>query len=154
MRRERHPHPWAQMHQSAVASRAGHPPDGPIRTPSVVTGAGGRKQRWRSHSAEGNVYAADVSIRRPVTPETVREMVLVDEVALAPDGRTAFFTRRWIEGIDYRSEIWCVALEGDPAPPRRVTSGPSDGLPRVSPDGGWLAYLAKPRPIERTGAEP
>jgi dipeptidyl aminopeptidase/acylaminoacyl peptidase len=90
-----------------------------------------------------------MSTRRAVTPETVREMVLLDELSLSPDGETAFVTRRWIKGIEYRSEIWAVPMSGS-SDARQVSSGPSDGQPRASIDGRWLGYLAKPSAERKT----
>jgi dipeptidyl aminopeptidase/acylaminoacyl peptidase len=77
----------------------------------------------------------------PVTPDVVDRAVFLEEIAIAPDGRTAFVVRRSTAGLEYQQEIWAVPLDG--GEPRRLTGGPTDTYPRPSPDGHSLAFLRK-----------
>ena len=86
------------------------------------------------------------------------------EVRVSPDGsQCAFVLVRMdrIENVQKRS-IWIVPTDGSGAA-RQLTSGPkTDGMPRWSPDGRWLAFLSVRetdwRPdlyvIDMRGAEP
>lgn len=76
-----------------------------------------------------------------VTPEVVDQAVFLEEIGIAPDGRTAFVVRRSTDGLEYHQEIWAVPLDG--GDPRRLTAGPTDTWPRPSPDGQSLAFLRK-----------
>ncbi len=81
----------------------------------------------------------------PVTPGVVRRQVMLEEVDLAPDGRSAAVVRRSVDGITYRRSLWLVPLPG--GRPRQLTSGrPCDTHPRFSPDGRSLAFLSS-RPV-------
>lgn len=83
-----------------------------------------------------------VKLRQP-TPEILREQVVLEEHDLAPDGAFAVVTRRAVEGEDYVSHLWVVALpEGGEA--RRLTDGRvRDRRPAISPDGGRVAFTRK-----------
>ncbi len=63
-------------------------------------------------------------------------------MTLTPDGEHAVYaaTRIDLDDDAYRSDLWIVRTDGS-APPRRLTVGPKDAHPRVSPDGRWLAFL-------------
>ena len=91
----------------------------------------------------------------PVTPRVVDRAVFLDEIDVARDGRTAYVVRRTTDGLDYRRELWTVPLDGGSSrdggsplggSPRRLTFGPADTHPRVSPDGASLAFLSR-RPV-------
>jgi len=85
----------------------------------------------------------------PVTPDVVRRQVMLEEVDLAPDGRSAAVVRRSVDDIDYRRSLWLAPLSG--GRPRQLTSGrPCDTHPRFSPDGRLLAFLSS----RRTESEP
>jgi dipeptidyl aminopeptidase/acylaminoacyl peptidase len=86
-----------------------------------------------------------------MTPDVVRRQVVLEEVDLAPDGRSAVVVRRSVGGIDYRRSLWLVPLSK--GSPRQLTSGrPCDTQPRFSPDGLSLAFLSARR--EGTRDEP
>ncbi len=76
-----------------------------------------------------------------VTPEVIDRAVFLEEVALAPDGDTAYVVRRSTAGLEYHQAIWAVPL--DAGDPRRLTVGPADTHPRPAPDGRSLAFLRK-----------
>lgn len=85
--------------------------------------------------------------REPVTPEIIDRAVFLEELELAPDGATAYVVRRSTAGIEYRQELWEVPM--DAGAPRQLTRGPSDTHPRISPDGGYLAFLGKRKNASR-----
>ncbi len=66
--------------------------------------------------------------------------VLLSHPAVAPDGSQVAYTRRTVEGGEYRYQIWVVPWRG--GRPRRLTGGPVDLAPRFSPDGGRLLFLS------------
>ncbi|MDQ3766098.1 MAG: alpha/beta fold hydrolase, partial [Actinomycetota bacterium] len=67
--------------------------------------------------------------------------MMLQDVALAPDGSSAVYSRRTIENGAYRRRLWRVGLEGGRAEP--LTSGPgSDKGARYSPDGSSLLFLS------------
>ncbi len=110
--------------------------------PSMVRGIG--------HLARpGFAYSPSMQEGIPVTPDVVDRAVFLDELDLSPDGHTAYVVRRSTAGLAYHTEIWAIPMDG--AGPRRLTSGPSDTEPRVSPDGRWLAFLRK-IPAQSRGA--
>ena len=72
------------------------------------------------------------------------------EIALSPDGRTAYFTMREsgrIEPLSTNLDIFAAPADGS-APPTNLTDAndATDTLPTLSPDGGTLAYVAMARP--------
>ncbi len=92
---------------------------------------------------------------RPLTPEDMYAMRLVEDVRMAPDGsRIAYVVQSMDrESYEYRRSIWLAAVDG--GEPRRLTAGPNDHTPRWSPDGRSLAFVRSPaRPMPpRTKAE-
>ena len=66
--------------------------------------------------------------------------VLLGHPAVAPDGSQVAYTRRTIEGGEYRYRIWAVPWRG--GRPRRLTGGPVDLAPRFSPDGERLLFMS------------
>ena len=77
----------------------------------------------------------------PVTPEIVDAQVVLEELDLSPDGRTAIVVRRRTRGLEYARDLLLVDLDGGPARPLHVPlKDPTH--PRWSPDGRWIAILA------------
>src|SRR5215475_1098799 len=77
-------------------------------------------------------------------PEDVYALTGVGDPRLSPDGaRVAYVvTRIDREANRYRSAIWLAPLDGSEQP-RQLTSGErTDGSPRWSPDGRWLAFVS------------
>jgi dipeptidyl aminopeptidase/acylaminoacyl peptidase len=86
--------------------------------------------------------ATAASLRLP-TPDILREQVVLEEHALARDGSFAIVTRRAVEGDDYVSHLWAVAVP-DGGAPRRLTEGHvRDRRPAISPDGRRVAFTRK-----------
>jgi dipeptidyl aminopeptidase/acylaminoacyl peptidase len=88
-------------------------------------------------------YAASMSTQtdlRIPTPETLREQVVLEEHDLAPDGSFAVVTLRSVDGDDYVSHLWQVALD-DGGEARQLTFGRQrDMRPCISPDGLRVAF--------------
>jgi dipeptidyl aminopeptidase/acylaminoacyl peptidase len=88
-------------------------------------------------------YAAPMSTQtdlRIPTPETLREQVVLEEHDLAPDGSFAVVTLRQVDGDDYVSHLWQVALD-DGGEARQLTFGRQrDMRPCISPDGLRVAF--------------
>jgi dipeptidyl aminopeptidase/acylaminoacyl peptidase len=79
------------------------------------------------------------SLRLP-SPEILREQVVLEELDLARDGSFVVVTRRIVEGDDYVSHLWAVAVPGG-GEPRQITSGHvRDRRPAISPDGARIAF--------------
>ncbi|HEX6946625.1 MAG TPA: S9 family peptidase [Acidimicrobiia bacterium] len=75
-------------------------------------------------------------------PEDIAKLHIPSEPRLTPDGTRVFFgiSRPNVEDDRYDRAIW-VHEDGEA---RQFTSGPSDFMPRVSPDGKRLAFLRIP----------
>lgn len=81
---------------------------------------------------------------RPLVPEDLYAMRLVEDTRISPDGsRIAYVVQSMDrESYEYRRSIWLVAADG--GEPRRLTAGPNDHTPRWSPDGHALAFVRSP----------
>ena len=76
-------------------------------------------------------------------PDVLREQVVLEEHDLAADGSFAVVTRRLVEGDDYVSHLWLVAVP-DGADQRRLTDGHvRDRQPAIRPDGGAVAFTRR-----------
>lgn len=74
----------------------------------------------------------------------VRRQVILEAHDLAPDGTFAVVVRRTVRRDRYEAHLWLVPLTGR-AKPRALTSGRVvDGTPRISPDGGRVAFTRTP----------
>jgi dipeptidyl aminopeptidase/acylaminoacyl peptidase len=88
-------------------------------------------------------YPAEMPDRRPMTPEDIRRIVVVEELDLSTDGRLAIVVRRTIRGDKYLGHLFAVGLGPGPTlRPRQVTFGAvRDTWPRLSSDGHSLAFV-------------
>jgi dipeptidyl aminopeptidase/acylaminoacyl peptidase len=82
---------------------------------------------------------------KPITPESLYDLIMLDDVQVSPDGAYAVFTRTYADpsSNDYRRTIWIKDLTKPNAPARPLTAGPKDRMPRWSPDGAHLAFIAE-----------
>jgi dipeptidyl aminopeptidase/acylaminoacyl peptidase len=79
-----------------------------------------------------------------MTPEDIRRVVVVEELDLSADGRTAIVVRRTIRGNRYLGHLFAIDVgsDRDVPPPRQLTSGVvRDTKPRLCPDGHTLAFI-------------
>lgn len=79
--------------------------------------------------------------------EQVIDLQAVTAVDLSPDGRQVAYTVTRMRGADEApggayTELWVVSAGGG-APPAVVTAPRSASAPRWSPDGRWLAFVAR-----------
>jgi len=72
----------------------------------------------------------------------LHELRTPTDLTLSPDGSLAVYavSRADLDADRYESELWLARTDGRTAP-RRLTRGHRDSLPRLSPDGRWLAFL-------------
>ncbi|MGH2920439.1 MAG: TolB family protein, partial [Gaiellaceae bacterium] len=78
---------------------------------------------------------------RPFRPADVRRQVLVQHVALSPDGEWAAYSRRTIERGEYRTRLWRVPL-GRGRPEQLTFADANDLRPAISPGGDELVFLS------------
>jgi hypothetical protein len=79
-----------------------------------------------------------------MTPEDTPRIVVVEELDLSADGRTATVVRRSIRGNRYVGHLFAIDLASDRAipPARQLTRGVvRDTKPRLCPDGHTLAFV-------------
>jgi dipeptidyl aminopeptidase/acylaminoacyl peptidase len=79
-----------------------------------------------------------------VRPEDINALTSVGDPRLSPDGRRVAYVINRIdaEANRYRSAIWVAALDGSEEPTQLTSGERSDGSPRWSPDGRWLAFIS------------
>jgi dipeptidyl aminopeptidase/acylaminoacyl peptidase len=98
-----------------------------------------------------------MALRRFAPKDLLRE-TLVTHLAVAPDGSSAVYGRRTIEGNEYRTRLWRVSLGRGRA--EQITTGNVDLRPRFSPDGRSLLFLStrsgksQPWVLPLAGGEP
>ena len=82
--------------------------------------------------------------KKPITVEALWKLERPAQPALSPDGAQVCIsvTSYDMEENRARASLWLLSAFG--GEPRRLTSaGEKDGEPRWSPDGNWIAFVAK-----------
>ncbi len=80
---------------------------------------------------------------QPLSSRDTLDFHGLGQVDLSPDGRTVAFIEAVfdVEGDETTWTVQVVPADGS-SPPRAVTDGRRDSLPRFSPDGGSIAFLS------------
>src|SRR5437773_215636 len=78
---------------------------------------------------------------RPFRGSDLGRQVRITGFDLSPDGSHAVYARQTIEHDRYRSRLWRIAIRGG-RPERLTNPDGQDSRPRISPDGGQLAFLS------------
>jgi dipeptidyl aminopeptidase/acylaminoacyl peptidase len=102
-------------------------------TSNQVTGVrGGRAPRRRASAARGFV------------PQDLWRLRAVSDPQVSPDGEQVAFCVATpdVDNDRLGTVIWVGPVNGS-EPPRQFSLGPEDSSPRWSPDGRWLAFVAK-----------
>ena len=97
----------------------------------------------------------------PVVPESLFDIVNVEDPQVSPDGCTVAFVHMQPEeeGNTYRRSIWLAPVDGS-RPPQPLTRSGKDNSPRWSPDGSQLVFVSSREGtpqlyvISVTGGEP
>jgi dipeptidyl aminopeptidase/acylaminoacyl peptidase len=77
----------------------------------------------------------------PLVPSDLYRLALPSDPRIAPDGGVFYVLATQDEPAnETRTSIWRAGPEGAPVP---FTAGVHDRLPRVSPDGAWLAFVGE-----------
>jgi dipeptidyl aminopeptidase/acylaminoacyl peptidase len=100
----------------------------------------------------------DPPMARRFTGKDVLRQAFLTHLAVAPDGSSAVYGRRTIEGGAYRTRIWRVPLAGGRT--EQITTGDTDIRPRFSQDCKSLLFLStrsgksQPWVLPLAGGEP
>ncbi len=81
---------------------------------------------------------------KTITPDSLHDIALLDDVRVSPDGTRAVFVRTTADrsGNKYNRTIWIKDLTDPRKPAEPLTGNTKDGTPRWSPDGTRLAFLS------------
>jgi dipeptidyl aminopeptidase/acylaminoacyl peptidase len=96
---------------------------------------------------------------RRFRPADLLRQVMIQDLAVAPDGSGVAYSRRTIEKGKYRRRLWRAGFERGAAEPLTAADA-SDGSPRFSPDGKNLLFLSdrsgrsQPWVMPLSGGEP
>ncbi len=78
---------------------------------------------------------------RPFLPKELLNQVVIQGLAVAPDGESVVYVRRTVEDNKYARRLWRVPFKG--GRPEQLTSAKSnDTRPRFSPDGRTLLFIS------------
>ena len=81
------------------------------------------------------------SQRRPFRPKDLLNQVVIQGLAVAPDGESVVYVRRTIEDNKYVRRLWRVPFKGGRAE-QLTTAKSNDTRPRFSPDGISLLFTS------------
>ncbi|HQX12293.1 MAG TPA: S9 family peptidase, partial [Thermoflexales bacterium] len=78
-----------------------------------------------------------------ISPDSIYDLITLEDVRLSPDGRFAAFTRVAVDkaGNRYKRTLWLKDLSSD-APAMPLSNGVKDSAPRWREDGDWLGFLS------------
>ncbi len=78
-----------------------------------------------------------------ISPDSIYDLITLEDVRLSPDGRFAAFTRVAVDkaGNRYKRALWLKDLTSD-APAMPLSNGVKDSAPRWREDGDWLGFLS------------
>lgn len=81
---------------------------------------------------------------KTITPETLFDLILLDDIQVSPDGTQAAFVRTTVDrsGNKYNRTIWTQRLDTPKTPAQPLTGSVKDGTPRWSPDGARLGFIS------------
>ena len=81
---------------------------------------------------------------KPITYDSLTDIVYVEDVKVSPDGSRASFVRLGIDGPanEYVRSIWLQELGKSSVPPQPFTAGRKDGTPRWTEDGARLGFIS------------
>jgi len=102
---------------------------------------------------------ATATRRRRFRPRDLRSQVMIQDVTVAPDGSAIVYSRRTIDGNEYRTRLWRTTFRGRRPVPLTGPGG-VDVRPRFSPDGSSLLFLSarsgstQPWILPLSGGEP
>jgi dipeptidyl aminopeptidase/acylaminoacyl peptidase len=78
---------------------------------------------------------------RPFKPKDLLHQVVIQGLAVAPDGSAIVYTRRTVEDNKYARRLWRTTFKGGRS--EQLTTGKSsDTAPRFSPDGASLLFTS------------
>src|SRR5260370_31779875 len=85
--------------------------------------------------------AAAKSGQRSFVAKDLLHQVVIQGLAVSPDGASVVYVRRTVEDNKDARRLWRVPFEG--GPPEQLTSAKSnDTRPRFSPDGHTLRFIS------------
>jgi dipeptidyl aminopeptidase/acylaminoacyl peptidase len=85
--------------------------------------------------------ATQTGTGRPFRPADLLKQVMIQGLAVAPDGSAIVYSRRTIENGKYRRRLWLTTFRAA-RPEPLTTADANDSRPRFSPDGRALLFLS------------
>src|SRR5712691_10258276 len=85
--------------------------------------------------------AATGSAQRPFRPKDLLSQVVIQGLAVAPDGSSIVYARRTADGNKYARRLWRTTFKGGKPEQMTIAKG-NDTRPRFSPDGSQLLFIS------------